>query len=84
MARVLRWRCTAACRMAASLVLGLHGREPALAQRCASSPLRFYIYTLAAAAGVLSALEAKRDALAKRTEGLIRCKEEFSALARCL
>ena len=39
---------------------------------------------LPAAAGVLTALEAKRDALAKRTEGLIRCKQEFQELARCL
>lgn len=38
----------------------------------------------AAAAGVLAALEAKRDALAKRTEGLLRAKQEFSELARCL
>jgi hypothetical protein len=29
-----------------------------------------------AAAGVLSALEASRDALAKRVEGLVRCKNE--------
>lgn len=33
----------------------------------------------AAAAGVLSALEASRDALAKRVEGLVRCKNEFQA-----
>ena len=37
-----------------------------------------------AAAGVLSALEASRDGLAKRVEGLVRCKNEFSELARCL
>lgn len=36
------------------------------------------------AAGVLSALEASRDALAKRVEGLVRCKNEFQELARCL
>ncbi|KAI3431622.1 hypothetical protein D9Q98_004671 [Chlorella vulgaris] len=36
------------------------------------------------AAGVLSALEASRDALAKRVEGLVRCKDEFQELARCL
>ncbi|KAL4853400.1 Dynamin-related protein 5A [Chlorella vulgaris] len=33
------------------------------------------------AAGVLSALEASRDALAKRVEGLVRCKDEFQELA---
>ena len=38
----------------------------------------------AAAAGVLSALEASRDAMAKRVEGLVRCKNEFQELARCL
>ena len=37
-----------------------------------------------AAAGVLSSLEASRDGLAKRVEGLVRCKNEFSELARCL
>ena len=37
-----------------------------------------------AAAGVLSALEANRDMLAKRVEGLVRCKNEFQELARCL
>lgn len=36
----------------------------------------------AAAAGVLSALEASRDALAKRVEGLVRCKNEFQARRR--
>ncbi|PSC67591.1 dynamin-related GTPase [Micractinium conductrix] len=36
------------------------------------------------AAGVLSALEANRDMLAKRVEGLVRCKNEFQELARCL
>lgn len=36
------------------------------------------------AAGVLSALEASRDAMAKRVEGLVRCKNEFQELARCL
>lgn len=37
-----------------------------------------------AAAGVLSALESSRDGLAKRVEGLVKCKNEFSELARCL
>lgn len=37
-----------------------------------------------AAAGVMSALEAGRDALAKRVEGLVKCKQEFESLARCL
>jgi hypothetical protein len=36
------------------------------------------------AAGVLSALETGRDTLAKRVEGLVRCKNEFQELARCL
>lgn len=36
------------------------------------------------AAGVLAALEASRDSLAKRVEGLVRCKAEFEELARVL
>ena len=36
------------------------------------------------AAGALQALQAKRDAAARRAEGLMRCKAEFQELARCL
>ena len=36
------------------------------------------------AAGVLAALEAQRDALARRVEGLVRCAQEFKELARVL
>eukprot|EP00887_Chlorella_sp_A99_P005155 scaffold40.g5155.t1 len=36
------------------------------------------------AAGVLAALEASRDSLARRVEGLVRCKNEFQELARVL
>ena len=64
------------------------------ARRCgrADNLLRSHLSTAAptpllcppAAAGVLSSLEASRDGLAKRVEGLVRCKNEFSELARCL
>ena len=37
-----------------------------------------------AAAGAVAVLEARRDALARRVEGLVRCKNEFQELARCL
>lgn len=36
------------------------------------------------APGVLASLAAKRDLLAKRVEGLLKCKNEFAELARCL
>jgi len=32
----------------------------------------------------VAALEAKRDALARRVTGLVKCKNEFQELARCL
>jgi hypothetical protein len=37
-----------------------------------------------AAAGAVAALEARRDALGRRVEGLVKCKNEFQELARCL
>ncbi len=37
-----------------------------------------------AASGAVAALEAKADALGRRLEGLLRCKDEFAELARCL
>lgn len=40
-----------------------------------------YVYT---AAGAVAVLEARRDSLARRVEGLVRCKNEFQELARCL
>lgn len=36
------------------------------------------------AAGALAALQAKRDALLRRVEGLSKCKMEFQELAKCL
>ncbi|KAK9825379.1 hypothetical protein WJX81_007027 [Elliptochloris bilobata] len=36
------------------------------------------------ASGAVAVLEAKRDALARRLDGLLRCKDEFAELARCL
>lgn len=36
------------------------------------------------AAGALAALQAKRDAMHRRAEGLIKCKTEFQELAKCL
>ena len=39
---------------------------------------------LFAAPGAVEVLVAKRDALARRTEGLVKCKNEFAELARCL
>lgn len=36
------------------------------------------------AAGAVAVLEARRDSLARRVEGLVRCKNEFQELARCL
>lgn len=38
----------------------------------------------AAAPGAVELLVAKRDALTRRTEGLVKCKNEFAKLARCL
>jgi hypothetical protein len=40
--------------------------------------------TMFTAPGVLASLTAKRDMLAKRVEGLLKCKNEFAELARCL
>jgi len=40
--------------------------------------------TMFSAAGAIGALEAKRDALGRRVEGLVKCKNEFQELARCL
>lgn len=40
--------------------------------------------TVYAAAGAVAVLEARRDSLARRVEGLVRCKIEFQELARCL
>lgn len=40
-----------------------------------------HVYT---AAGAVAVLEARRDSLARRVEGLVRCKNEFQELARCL
>lgn len=37
-----------------------------------------------AAAGAVATLQAKRDLLARRVEGLIKCKNEFQELARLL
>lgn len=37
-----------------------------------------------AAAGALASLQAKRDSLQRRVEGLVKCKNEFQELARCL
>lgn len=36
------------------------------------------------AAGVLAALQSKRDALHRKVEGLLKCKNEFQELAKCL
>jgi hypothetical protein len=45
---------------------------------------RAHRYVLCAAAGAVAALTAKRDMLARRVEGLLRCKSEFAELAKCL
>jgi hypothetical protein len=37
-----------------------------------------------AAAGALAALNAKRDALSRRLEGLSKCRLEFQELSKCL
>lgn len=37
-----------------------------------------------AAPGAVEVMHAKRDALARKAEGLIKCKDDFSELARCL
>ena len=37
-----------------------------------------------AAQGAVAVLEARRDALAQRWAGLVKCKDEFGELARCL
>eukprot|EP00873_Tetraselmis_striata_P043070 jgi/Tetstr1/463334/TSEL_008257.t1 len=36
------------------------------------------------ASGAVAALEARRDSLGRRVEGLVKCKNEFQELARCL
>lgn len=40
--------------------------------------------TMFTAAGAMAALQAKRDALSRRVEGLVKCKNEFQELAKCL
>lgn len=35
-------------------------------------------------AGAIEALEARRDALARRVEGLVKCKNEFAELSKAL
>ena len=40
--------------------------------------------SLFAASGAVMALEAKRDVLARRVTGLVKCKNEFQELSRCL
>jgi hypothetical protein len=37
-----------------------------------------------AAPGAVELLMANRDALARRLDGLVKCKNEFAELARCL
>ena len=37
-----------------------------------------------AAPGAVEVMHAKRDALARKAEGLIKCKDDFSELSRCL
>jgi hypothetical protein len=32
----------------------------------------------------MAALQAKRDAMQRRAEGLLKCKTEFQELAKCL
>lgn len=32
----------------------------------------------------MSALQAKRDGVARRAEGLLKCKNDFAELAKCL
>ena len=54
------------------------------------SPLKLLTYPIVieacvyAAAGAVAVLEARRDSLARRVEGLVSCKNEFQELARCL
>lgn len=38
----------------------------------------------AAASGAVAVLEASREMLARRVENLVKCKNEFQELARCL
>lgn len=38
----------------------------------------------AAASGAVAVLEASRETLARRVENLVKCKNEFQELARCL
>ena len=46
--------------------------------------LRGFSGVWCAAPGAVEVMHAKRDALARKAEGLIKCKEDFSELARCL
>ncbi|PRW39278.1 dynamin-related GTPase isoform A [Chlorella sorokiniana] len=84
-----RIRQTVACQ-AAPATLKSAFLEPVAAQLSAELAVEMCgrkdedFMGLFTAAGVLSALEASRDALAKRVEGLVRCKNEFQELARCL
>ncbi|KAK9915687.1 hypothetical protein WJX75_002660 [Coccomyxa subellipsoidea] len=43
-----------------------------------------HFMTWFASPGAVELLTAKRDALSRRVEGLVRCKNEFAELARCL
>ncbi len=53
-------------------------------QQCDNTYLHSDSGQMHAAAGAVAVLEARRDALARRVEGLVRCKNEFQELARCL
>lgn len=71
------------CLSHMSLSVVLHGGM-LVWQQCHHTCLHSDIRQMRAAAGAVAVLEARRDALARRVEGLVRCKNEFQELARCL
>jgi hypothetical protein len=65
--------------------LGSHGGQlPATPRRLPLQPPAPPVPRSSAAAGAMAALQAKRDAMQRRAEGLLKCKTEFQELAKCL
>ena len=49
-----------------------------------SKKVTIELAVLPAASGAVAVLEASREALSRRVENLVKCKNEFQELARCL
>lgn len=78
--------CQAHCKRTAHAVSPRSHITQAVGSASHSAFLHSYpaLAPLAAAASALAALQAKRDSLQKRTESLIRLKNEFQELSKVL